>query len=389
MSVLIILLLLVKFVLKSKINARLHYLLWSFVIVSLLLPWTPQSSFSLYNFTNLDMLKTSFFNLGTITSPRSASMGAELTNKETGNRLNQIVVQTPPKPSTNKSLNSITTSAFTHRLLFFIWFMGIAVFIAATTLVNSRFIQRMKGQSVVDQKLLEALTEAKNKLKIKDEVPLIQTMVITSPSLHGLFHPRILIPVGILEEFDSEQLNHVFVHELLHLKRKDVWINWLIQGLLVLHWFNPLLWYAFYRLREDQEIACDAITLEYIGSKDSREYAYTLIRLAENNSRKPRITNLASLLGSNSQIKRRIIMMKVIPKVPLKWSLSVVAMVVVLSLVTLTNAKQTVAENHIPLSDEKAVAVVNVKFCDLFNNSQSQAEFTILADLVRLKQRVN
>ncbi|MDR3600372.1 MAG: M56 family metallopeptidase [Desulfosporosinus sp.] len=245
-SVLIIFLLVVKFVLKSKINARLHYLLWSFVIVSLLLPWTPQSSFSLYNFTNLDTLKTPFFNVGTKPSSRSASIGAGLADKETDNRFNEIVAQIPSKPSTNESLNSIITSLFTDRMLFYIWFMGIAIFIAVTTLVNSSFIQRIKGQSVLDLKLLTALTEAKNKLNIKDEVPLIQTMVITSPSLHGLFHPEILIPVGILEEFNPEQLNHVFVHELLHLKRKDVWVNWLIQGLLILHWFNPLLWYALF-----------------------------------------------------------------------------------------------------------------------------------------------
>lgn len=346
-SVLIIVLLLVKYILKNQIGARLHYLLWFIVIVSLLLPWTPQSSFSLYNLTHLDMQKSSTVTVGAKIPPRSTSVDVGVAGEETGNQLEQLPVTQNSNLSINagESLKSIATSPFTQRLLFFIWIMGIAVFIAATVLVNRRFVQRMKGQSVVDTKLLMALKEAKNKLNIRAEVPLIQTMEITSPSLFGLFSPRLLIPVGILEEFNSEQLNHVFVHELLHLKRKDVLVNWLTRGLLILHWFNPILWYAFYKLREDQEIACDAITLEHIGINDAKEYAYTLIKLVETNSRLSRITSLANLSGSRSQIRRRITMLKFFHKATLKWSLLAVTVVGALAFVTLTTATNASTPN--------------------------------------------
>lgn len=344
-SVLIILLLLVKYVLKNKIGARLHYLLWFVMIVSLLLPWTPQSSLSLYNLTNLGMQKTSPTIEDVKTFPPSASVDVVSSGQETGNRLEQLAVAPNPHIvfNTGESLHTIATSPFIHRFLFLIWIMGITVFIATTLVVNRRFIQSIKGQSVVDTKLLMALKEAKNKLNIKAEVPLIQTMEITSPSLFGLFFPRLLIPVGILEEFTSEQLNHVFVHELLHFKRKDVLVNWLTRGLLILHWFNPIIWYAFYKLREDQEIACDAVTLEHIGIIDSKEYAYTLIKLVESNSRLSRITSLASLSGSKSQLRRRITMINIFRKASLKWSLLVVTVVAVLAFVTLTNAKASTA----------------------------------------------
>ena len=343
-SVLIILLLLMKYVLKNKIGARLHYLLWSVIIVSLLLPWTPQSSLSLYNFTNLGMQRTSPIE-GAKTSPPSASVDVGSSGQETGNRLEQLAVAPNPPIvlNTGESLHAMVTSPFTHRLLFFIWIMGIAIFIATTLVVDRRFINRIKGQPVIDTNLLMALKVAKNKLNIKTEVPLIQTMEITSPSLFGLFSPRLLIPVGILEEFTSEQLNHVFVHELLHFKRKDVLVNWLTRGLLILHWFNPILWYAFYKLREDQEIACDAVTLEHIGIIDSKEYAYTLIKLVESNLRLSRITSLASLSGSKSQLRRRITMINIFRKASLKWSLLVVTVVTALAFVTLTNAKVSTA----------------------------------------------
>ncbi|MFZ3129835.1 MAG: M56 family metallopeptidase [Desulfosporosinus sp.] len=342
-SVLVILLLLVKTVLKTRISARLHYLLWSIVIIGLLLPWTPHSSFSLYNLTNFEMQKAYLSPVtdNTPTFPRPGSVDVGLTGEETDNNLDKIAVPQNPRIILNshESQNPIATSPLTHRLLFFIWLMGVAAFVAAIGLVNRRFVRRIQGQSVVNSKLLSAFIETKSKLNIRAEIHLIQSTAVTSPSLYGLFRPRLLIPVGILEEFNTEQLRYVFVHELLHFKRKDILVNWVTEGLLFLHWFNPILWYAFYKLREDQEIACDAKTIESIGINDSKEYAYTLIKLAESNSRLPKTVSLVGLVGTNSQIRRRITMLKVFRKVPLKWSLLVVTVVAILAFVTLTNAK--------------------------------------------------
>lgn len=253
----------------------------------------------------------------------------------------------------------MTTSPFIHKLFFFLWLIGIIVFITVTGLVNRRFNHRIQGRSVSDVKLLTAFTEAQNRLNIKVKVPLVQTRLIISPSLYGVFHPSVLIPTGILEEFNQEQLNHVFVHELFHLKRKDMLINWLTLGLLIIHWFNPILWYAFYKLREDQEIACDAITLEHIGSDNAKEYGYTLIKLAESSTRLPRIVSLASLSGLSSQIKRRITMIKDFRKVPIRWSVLVVGVVIAFSFITMTNATATTADIHEVTLNSSPVVSVN------------------------------
>lgn len=344
-SVLIILLLLVKFVLRNKINVHLQYLLWSFVIVSLLLPWAPQTSFSLYNLTNFDWQTMPSINSSVnIPIPSIAvGTGTGVSGEQADVRTSQIAVtqNAPILHSSEESLKSIDdTSSFTHRLFFVIWLMGSGAFCVATILVNRRFVQEINGQSVLDAKLLAAFEEAKNKLNIKKAVPLIQTMAVTSPSLHGLFHPKLLIPVGILEEFSPDQLNHVFIHELGHYKRKDIPVNWLTQGLLILHWFNPIIWYAFYKLREDQEIACDAITLSHLEKPNSREYAFTLIKLLESYSKTPRTADVVNLLESKSQIKRRINRISVSQNSSLRWSVLCLAVVVALSFVTLTNANK-------------------------------------------------
>ena len=38
--------------------------------------------------------------------------------------------------------------------------------------------------------------------------------------------------------------------------------------LLILNWFNPILWYAYYAMREDQEIACDNLALTFINPEE-------------------------------------------------------------------------------------------------------------------------
>ena len=56
-SILVVLILLIKFLFRARIGARVQYLLWFVVIIGLLMPWAPKSSFSLYNLIQLDRYK--------------------------------------------------------------------------------------------------------------------------------------------------------------------------------------------------------------------------------------------------------------------------------------------------------------------------------------------
>jgi beta-lactamase regulating signal transducer with metallopeptidase domain len=65
--------------------------------------------------------------------------------------------------------------------------------------------------------------------------------------------------VGFLRSFSTEELRFVFLHELAHVRRRDILMSWLMALLQVVHWFNPLVWFAFSRWRADRELACDAL----------------------------------------------------------------------------------------------------------------------------------
>lgn len=91
--------------------------------------------------------------------------------------------------------------------------------------------------------------------------------------------PRLLIPYGIINKLSEEEKRYVFLHELAHLKRKDNLINWIMVLVQALHWFNPIVWYAFYKMREDCEVACDADVLSLLNPAEHKKYGETIINL--------------------------------------------------------------------------------------------------------------
>ncbi|EGW37004.1 blaR1 peptidase M56 family protein [Desulfosporosinus sp. OT] len=348
-SVFIIFFLLVKYLFRNKLGATVNYLLWSIVIVGLLLPWTPPSSFSIYNLVGLSTQNSTAVTM----SPnldQNFGQNSTIPSKTNATDDNNLGYAFGESELQNKiSLRSIAATPLTHQGLFLLWILGIFAFIISTIVVNKRFSRSIKGQTINNWYLLAGLEGVKERLNIKRDIPLTLTQAVRTPSLLGLFEPRLLLPVSLLNHFSSEQLKYVFVHELLHFKHRDIIVNWLVQALLILHWFNPIIWYAFTKLREDQEIACDAMTVKYFGVNSSKDYADTLIKLLESNVRPPRMANLAGLSGSKSLIKRRLTSISNLRQSSFAFTVVIVAIVILTGFVTFANAKILPATENIRL----------------------------------------
>src|SRR5258705_7189729 len=83
------------------------------------------------------------------------------------------------------------------------------------------------------------------------------------------------LPLGISERFSARELHHIFLHELAHIKRFDLEVNWLAAILQLVHWFNPVLWFAFARMRADREVATDALALSRAEQTENAPYGET------------------------------------------------------------------------------------------------------------------
>lgn len=117
---------------------------------------------------------------------------------------------------------------------------------------------------------------------------------ISSPFIYGLIHPKIYLPMDL----DSRQRKYVLTHERVHLRRHDYVFKVIGSLLLMFHWFNPLLWYAYILMSKDMEMACDEAVLSRLGSSGRVNYGMTLLQFAS----KPTITAL-SFSESNTKLR--------------------------------------------------------------------------------------
>ena len=99
---------------------------------------------------------------------------------------------------------------------------------------------------------------------------------IGSPVILGLLFPRIYVPSN-LSEGDRA---FVLAHERAHLQRRDHWWKPLGFLLLVVHWFNPVIWLGYVLLCRDIELACDEKVMASMGECAKKPYAQALINCA-------------------------------------------------------------------------------------------------------------
>ena len=80
-------------------------------------------------------------------------------------------------------------------------------------------------------------------------------------ALVGCRWPTILFPAGVLEGLGDEELRLIPMHELVHVKRRDVLVNWLATLVAPIHRPNPAVWGVLWRMRVEREMACDEMVM--------------------------------------------------------------------------------------------------------------------------------
>jgi len=78
-----------------------------------------------------------------------------------------------------------------------------------------------------------------------------------SPTVHGIFYPRIVLPAGMDRLLDPREFHAVLIHELAHARRRDNLLRVLYETSLCILWFHPLLWLAGARMALYRELSCD------------------------------------------------------------------------------------------------------------------------------------
>lgn len=177
----------------------------------------------------------------------------------------------PPVPS-------VTPRANTGQWLAIVWAVGVIVLLLRTT--GSAILLRRSARHaslVTSGSLRQALDAAGRELNLRRRVHLLVDERRIIPLVWGIFRARMVLP-GEAYGWDDSRLRAVLLHELAHIKRGDLPVMLVTHFACALHWFNPLVWLAAWRMHIERERACDDLVLT-AGVKAS-DYAEHLLHVA-------------------------------------------------------------------------------------------------------------
>lgn len=111
--------------------------------------------------------------------------------------------------------------------------------------------------------------EGENNVRLAGHIP--------SPFVLGLVRPVIYLP----SDLNEGERDYILLHERTHIRRFDHVTRGLAWLAAAVHWFNPLVWLAFYLAGRDMEMSCDEAVLRKMGREIRADYSASLLRLSQ------------------------------------------------------------------------------------------------------------
>ena len=167
-------------------------------------------------------------------------------------------------------------------LLPLLWLAGVLVAATAGITGYRMKLQAIRARAVAPDHALQTEIEEARKAAGLKRTPIVWlSREVESPAVSGLLRPVLLLPEGFPANFTATEARLILLHEFSHIKRHDLAQNWLLFALQALHWFNPMIWFAFARLRADRETACDARVLGLEKEDRRSDYGHALLKMQD------------------------------------------------------------------------------------------------------------
>ena len=136
--------------------------------------------------------------------------------------------------------------------------LAIVASLTWSALVVRRLVRR--SESLDDQSWRTPLYEVSDRLGLDEPPRLLMSRDAKMPFACGLATPTIVLPAEC-ENWSHERRLAVLLHELAHVRRRDLLGHTLGRLVCAVYWFHPLAWTAARQLRAESERACDDLAL--------------------------------------------------------------------------------------------------------------------------------
>lgn len=188
----------------------------------------------------------------------------------------------------------------------YLWVLGIGVTSLVNIISEIRIRQVRQVSLPLQNRQIKAVFDScLREMGIKKEIPVYSSACLSSPVAAGFIKPVIIIPMHMLSEFTEREIRYILLHELTHIKHRDLYLNRLLALAQVLYWFHPAVWLGLREMRKDLEVSCDLSVLSMLEESSYLDYGKTLIRFAE------KVNSLfspaAGIGGTKKEIFKRIL----------------------------------------------------------------------------------
>ncbi len=291
---------------RRWLSAAQMGLLWGLVLLRLVIPIVPASSFSLESLL-----------------PRSEEGRVETRAMAIPLADSAIVVKKPTPYYAAQSMDSrlpetaLPATSESHWLellleqvcsaLPLIWFAAGTAGLAYTVVHYVRFCRRVEQSAAGgDERMVRLWKQCCELAGVRRIGRVLEFDGVDQPAVMRVLRPTLLLPADAAE-LDDEQLQMVMLHELAHVRRWDIAGNWALVLIRAVHWWNPVYWLAASRFRSLREQACDAFVVRTLEVGSVHGYGELLLALAQRRSTSGawRVMLPASILSFSPSLFRR------------------------------------------------------------------------------------
>ena len=298
------LVLLVRWAFGMRVPARWHYLLWFLVLARLLLP-----TFALPH------SPTSLENLGAVAHPfgRPPLVPTQMPTIPISPFTSSSRPSFPPAFAQQARLRFSTPAPAQHPWSWWTWAAwawlgGVLTLCGWLAVCHLKLRRRLRRQSFPVEHRVQLLWQACCRRWLRRTAPqILAADWVNSPALVGWWRPTLLVPQQSLSSFSTQDWEHVFAHEIAHLRWRDHWSQGFMLAAWCVHWFNPVVWIGFRRLRADRELAADEWVLKHLDNERALAYGETLFKtLAARSAHFSFQPGMVGISEDGAQMKQRL-----------------------------------------------------------------------------------
>jgi beta-lactamase regulating signal transducer with metallopeptidase domain len=200
----------------------------------------------------------------------------------------------------------VTTPVLSWRAAVVALWLAALLWLASRSLREWRATRQiLHGSRPIGDRAMQALCASKaRQLGLRRCPQLRMSDAIVSPQVIGLWRPTVLLPAR--DALNADESSMALAHELVHLRRGDLWLGWVPALAQWLFCFHPLVRWAMREYALNRESACDAQVVQH-DQATPQDYGRLLLRLGV---AQPVHAGLAGASPTFHNLKRRLTMLQ-------------------------------------------------------------------------------